>query len=361
MLPRGVGRGQVARRRGAVGHRLHGLAADRRTSRSTRRDAAGRGDGRRAARRRRWPRSPAGWCSGSPRSCAASARASLPMVLDRPVDPARDHIRGPVDAPLTLVEYGDFECPFCGRATGVVRELRERFGDDLRYVFRHLPLTDVHPTPSWPRAPPRPRAPRAASGSCTTCCSPTRTSSSSRTCSATRASSASTSSSFARDLERRAPSPRACAADVAGAEASGAGGTPTFFVGERRHVGAYDAETLIAELTATLRAGLSLAHELAVVLVVEQLLGAARRRSSGARRPRGSGSARRRRARSSPTSGRSSGGPCGRCSPARRARRRACSAARSPRGPRAARPARASRRRSACPWAATSPRSRAGG
>ena len=73
--------------------------------------------------------------------------ASLPLVLDRPVDAARDHIRGPAEAPLTLVEYGDFECPFCGEATGVVRELRERLGDELRYVFRHLPLDG--------RAPPR--------------------------------------------------------------------------------------------------------------------------------------------------------------------------------------------------------------
>lgn len=70
--------------------------------------------------------------------------AGSPMVLDRPVDPGRDHIRGPADAPLALVEDGDFECPFCGRTTGVVHELRERFGDELRYVFRHPPLTDAY-------------------------------------------------------------------------------------------------------------------------------------------------------------------------------------------------------------------------
>src|SRR6185503_15806333 len=70
--------------------------------------------------------------------------AGLPMELDEPVDPSRDHIRGPTDAPLTLVEYGDFECHFCGPATGVVSALRERFGDRLRYVYRHLPLPDVH-------------------------------------------------------------------------------------------------------------------------------------------------------------------------------------------------------------------------
>ncbi|SFF05112.1 Na+/H+ antiporter NhaA [Blastococcus tunisiensis] len=68
-----------------------------------------------------------------------------PSLLDPPVDPGVDHVRGPVDAPLTVVEYGDMECPFCGRATGVVAELRDRFGDDLRYVFRHLPLVEVHP------------------------------------------------------------------------------------------------------------------------------------------------------------------------------------------------------------------------
>lgn len=68
-----------------------------------------------------------------------------PVLLDPPVDPSVDHVRGPVDAPLTLVEYGDMECPFCGRATGVLGELRDRFGDDLRYVFRHLPLVEVHP------------------------------------------------------------------------------------------------------------------------------------------------------------------------------------------------------------------------
>ncbi len=71
--------------------------------------------------------------------------ADLPRFLDRPVDPGVDHIRGPMDAPLTLVEYGDFECPFCAKATGVALELRQRYGDDIRYVFRHLPLPDVHP------------------------------------------------------------------------------------------------------------------------------------------------------------------------------------------------------------------------
>ncbi len=62
-----------------------------------------------------------------------------------PVDPERDHIRGPKkDALVTLVEYGDFECPYCGRAEPALRELIAEHGE-LRFVFRHLPLTDVHP------------------------------------------------------------------------------------------------------------------------------------------------------------------------------------------------------------------------
>jgi protein-disulfide isomerase len=66
-------------------------------------------------------------------------------TLSPPVDPARDHVRGGADAPVTLVEYGDFQCPYCGEAYPVVHELLERFGDQLRFVFRHMPLADLHP------------------------------------------------------------------------------------------------------------------------------------------------------------------------------------------------------------------------
>jgi Na+/H+ antiporter NhaA len=67
------------------------------------------------------------------------------LKLIRPVAPDRDHLRGDPDASLTLVEYGDYECPFCSRATGAIDEVVEHFGEDLRYVWRHLPLERVHP------------------------------------------------------------------------------------------------------------------------------------------------------------------------------------------------------------------------
>jgi protein-disulfide isomerase len=56
-----------------------------------------------------------------------------------------DHIQGAVDAPLTLVEYGDFECPYCGAMYGVVKAVQAALGSRLRFAFRHFPLTDMHP------------------------------------------------------------------------------------------------------------------------------------------------------------------------------------------------------------------------
>jgi protein-disulfide isomerase len=58
---------------------------------------------------------------------------------------ARDHVQGPATATVTLVEYGDYECPYCRAAAPIVRELRELLGDQLSYVFRHFPLTGLHP------------------------------------------------------------------------------------------------------------------------------------------------------------------------------------------------------------------------
>jgi len=57
----------------------------------------------------------------------------------------RDHIRGPVTATLTLLEYGDFECPYCGAAHPILEEVRALLGPRLRFVYRHFPLTNVHP------------------------------------------------------------------------------------------------------------------------------------------------------------------------------------------------------------------------
>ena len=66
-------------------------------------------------------------------------------TLKAPVTP-RDHILGPANAPVTLVEYGDYECPHCGAAHPIVKLLMEHFGKNIRFIFRHFPLSQVHPS-----------------------------------------------------------------------------------------------------------------------------------------------------------------------------------------------------------------------
>ncbi|MER6624205.1 Na+/H+ antiporter NhaA [Streptomyces sp. NPDC000931] len=173
--------------------------------------------------------------------------ADLPRVLARPVDPATDHITGPADAPLTLVEYGDFECPYCARATGVTKELRERFGDRFRYVFRHLPLPDVHP-----HAVLAARAAVAAGAQgrfwqMHDLLYEHQDRLEFEDIAAYAIEIGLDVEHFLEDIDDEETAERV-RADAAGAEASGARGTPTFFVGDRRHTGPYDAETLAGEL-----------------------------------------------------------------------------------------------------------------
>jgi Na+/H+ antiporter NhaA len=176
------------------------------------------------------------------RALLGTAEPLVDLYID--VDPERDHVRGPINAPVTVVEYGDFECPYCGQAEPVVRELLRDFGD-VRYVWRHLPLNDVHP-----RAQLAAEAAEAAAGQ----------------------------GAFwemhdlllgnqgalrlpdligyaeqlGLDIERFTNALRAhagaarVAEDVDSADLSGVSGTPTFFINGRRHYGAYDIATLSA-------------------------------------------------------------------------------------------------------------------
>ena len=175
--------------------------------------------------------------------------ADLPMVLDPAVDPEVDHIRGPEDAKLTLVEYIDFECEYCAHATGSWEDLRGQFGDDLRYVVRHLPH--------------HPHGPLAA-----------------------KASEAAANQGefwrwldfvfthqdalerehligyaeelgldvdrFVQDMDSEAVAERVNR-DLVSAQDSGAHATPTFFVEGRRLLGDYDARTLTAALESSRR------------------------------------------------------------------------------------------------------------
>jgi protein-disulfide isomerase len=177
---------------------------------------------------------------------AGEGRVPAPLEdLAAPVDVDIDHVRGPADAPVTLVEYGDFECPHCGRAEPAVRELLQTFESDVRFVFRHLPLRDVHEHAQL----------------------------------AAEASEAAGAQGmfwemhdllyerqdalgldeilryagdlgldvdrFSEELQSGRHALRV-ARDIESADVSGVAGTPTFFVNGRRHYGAYDEMTLLS-------------------------------------------------------------------------------------------------------------------
>jgi protein-disulfide isomerase len=72
-------------------------------------------------------------------------RTEWSAELTLPVDADRDHIQGPSEAPVTLVEYGDYECPYCGAAYPIVKQVQSRMADRLRFVFRNFPITTSHP------------------------------------------------------------------------------------------------------------------------------------------------------------------------------------------------------------------------
>ncbi|MFJ5222761.1 Na+/H+ antiporter NhaA [Streptomyces sp. NPDC088400] len=183
-----------------------------------------------------------------PRISALLGTAEPIVDLSTPVDPDRDHVRGPRDAPVTVVEYGDFECPYCGLAEPVIRELLADFGD-VRYVWRHLPLNDVHPNAQL--AAEAAEAAAAQDGYWEMHDLLLRHQGDLLLADLLRyaETGALDTDRFHRDLRAHAGADRV-AEDVETADVSGVSGTPTFFVNGRRHHGAYDIEGLSAAVRA---------------------------------------------------------------------------------------------------------------
>ncbi|GAB3595325.1 Na+/H+ antiporter NhaA [Microbacterium tumbae] len=168
-------------------------------------------------------------------------------TLARPVDPERDHIYGPADAPLTLVEYGDFQCEFCSKASGSTRQVIDRLGDRVRYVWRHAPLEHYHPN-----AVAGAEAAEAAALQ-------------GKFSEYMRSLFADQDHQLPSDIIRRAEelgldvdrfeedltSPEVTGRvrdDMLDAEAMGITSVPTFYVNGRRHVGPYDSRSLVRAL-----------------------------------------------------------------------------------------------------------------
>jgi Na+/H+ antiporter NhaA len=159
-----------------------------------------------------------------------------------PVDPERDHVRGPMKAPVTLVEYGDFECPYCGQAEPVVRELLAGTGD-LRYVFRHLPLTDVHQHAQLAAEAAEAADRQGAFWEMHDMLMEHQGALTKRDLLRYAAELGLDQAQFATDLRDHVGAAHV-AEDVDSADLSSVSGTPTFFVNGKRHYGAYDIDAL---------------------------------------------------------------------------------------------------------------------
>jgi protein-disulfide isomerase len=159
------------------------------------------------------------------------------------VDPSRDHIRGPEDAPVTLLEYGDFECPYCGRAEEVIRQLLRDTGSDVRYVWRNLPLNDVHPWAQLAAEASEAAAAQGAFWEMHDALLAHQDELEMRDLVRYAEELNLDVERFRRDIREQTYADRV-AADVTSADESGVSGTPTFFINGRRHYGVYDIDTL---------------------------------------------------------------------------------------------------------------------
>ena len=179
-------------------------------------------------------------------------------TLKTPVS-SEDHSQGSDNAEVTLVEYGDYECPFCGRAYPIVKQVQEHFGKRLRFVFRNFPLSEMHPHAEaaaetaefagakgkfWPMHDSLFENQQRFS----------------ETFFLGLAQELGLAATSLREaLERGEFRPRV-RADFQGGVRSGVNGTPTFFVNGRRHDGLSDVESLLSAIEAATRTGKSAAR-----------------------------------------------------------------------------------------------------
>jgi Na+/H+ antiporter NhaA len=159
------------------------------------------------------------------------------------VDPNRDHMRGPRDAEITVIEFGDFECPYCGQAEPVVRELLANTG--VRYVWRHLPLSDVHPQAAFAAEAAEAAAAQGRFWEMHDLLLSRQNALGPKDLMRYADELGLDVERFHDDLQRHAHEARV-AQDVESADLSGVSGTPTFFINGQRHHGAFDIDTLTA-------------------------------------------------------------------------------------------------------------------
>jgi Na+/H+ antiporter NhaA/protein-disulfide isomerase len=190
-----------------------------------------------------------------PRLGGALRRPGAPALLDlvSEADDAHDHVRGRADAGVTIVEYGDFECPYCGQAEDSLTTVLDRLPAQVRYVWRHLPLVDVHPA-AWRAA----LASEAAAAQCAFW--PMHDALLAHRAELEQLDLVGLAASLGLDADRFVAdfeSPRTShkvAGDVESARLSGVAGTPTLFINGVRHEGDYGPAALLAAVRRVLEA-----------------------------------------------------------------------------------------------------------
>ena len=158
-----------------------------------------------------------------------------------------DHVQGPATAPVTLVEYGDYECPYCGAAYPTVKEIQRRLGDRLRFVFRNFPITTAHPHAEHAAEAAEAAGAQGRFWEMHDALYEPQRARGDRRLTEYAASLGLDVERWGSDMETQAHRERVRADFMSGVR-SGVNGTPTFFINGRRHDGSHDLGTLLAAI-----------------------------------------------------------------------------------------------------------------
>jgi protein-disulfide isomerase len=167
--------------------------------------------------------------------------------LTIPVAEDRDHIQGPADAPVTLVEYGDYQCPYCGAAYPIIKEVQARMGERLRFVFRNFPISTSHPRAEQAAEAAEAAAAQGRFWEMHDLLYENQARLRDEDLHAYAERLGLDLGTFDRELAEHVYAERVHEDFMSGVR-SGVNGTPTFYVNGARHDGPYDLETLVAVL-----------------------------------------------------------------------------------------------------------------
>jgi protein-disulfide isomerase len=163
----------------------------------------------------------------------------------------RDHAQGPADAPVTLLEYGDYECPYCGAAYPIVKELQARLGDRLRFVFRNFPITTAHPHAEHAAETAEAAGAQSKFWEMHDYLYEHQQALLDGDLEAYAEAIGLDVERFVREMEAQAHTDRVRTDFMSGVR-SGVNGTPTFFINGQRHNGPFDLESLLAAIEAAM-------------------------------------------------------------------------------------------------------------